>query len=292
MTLTNARATFGLNATATPISTGVSGSVRIGDASASLSFADANVAYAVRGIFAGSGDVMDIVLTTGVTSASTAWVAGIAQVETATVTAVGGITSDGTASITVTAAGMTGSPKSISVALTIATHTTATLIATAIAAALNADTAYAAMFTATSSGATVITTRKPTRDFTVPGGTLELYAANDATLNIAIPSGLGITAAGTSVNTTAGVISDGVKIYDNATDFEGAALPTLATVNGLMVKNNGAGTVTSGATDDYPVPAGSTALFAGPASIQLATNPNFTASGVTDITITVIGQTA
>jgi hypothetical protein len=70
----------------------------------------------------------------------------------------------------------------------------------------------------------------------VPGGTLNLYAANDATLNLAIPSGLGVTAAGTSTNTTAGVVSSGCKIYDgDGKDLEGSTLPNSSTIHAVKI---------------------------------------------------------
>lgn len=64
-------------------------------------------------------------------------------------------TVDGSLTVTVTAAGMTGTPKAVTVALIKLTQTTALLTADAIAAALNADTAVKAKFTATSIGGIV-----------------------------------------------------------------------------------------------------------------------------------------
>jgi len=122
--------------------------------------------------------------------------AGTAQVETATVVAAGGITADGTAVLTFTQSGEDSSI-TVPVALTTTTHTTATLIATAIAAALNLDGRVTRRWTVTSSVADVIFTRKRDSD--------GFFAENNAELNLAIPGGLGITAAATSVNTTAGV---------------------------------------------------------------------------------------
>ena len=292
MTLTQTRATFGLNAKATPTSSNVIGTVQIGASNKTVIFPDADVAYSLRAIFAGSGDALVIDLTDADTTGSTAFVAGAAQVETAIVTAGSGITTDGNATVTVTAAGMTGSPKAISVPLTAAAHTSATLIAVAIATALNADTAYAAMFTATSSGANVITTRKPTSTHTVPGGTLNLYAANDGTLNIALANGTcaGITTAATSTNTTAGVISDGVKIYDNATDFEGNAIPEIDTINSILYQV-ATGTITiDGADLEYTRMAALSAIL----RVYPTTDAYYTitSESATDLTITVVGTTA
>ena len=118
---------------------------------------------------------------------------GVLQVETATVaeTAPGTLTA-GNANVTVTAAGMTGSPKTVSVAL--ALNDSEATVATKIRAALAADTDVNAFFTVSGSSTAVVLTARTA-------------AANDATMNIAIsdPSLLGLTPALTSADTTAGV---------------------------------------------------------------------------------------
>ena len=98
---------------------------------------------------------------------------GTKQVETAEV--VGTITTAGNSTFTVTAAGMTGSPKAISVAVA-------------------ADSAVTGKFSVGGYGTKVELTALNA-------------AANDSTLNIAIANGTcaGLTAAPTSANTTAGV---------------------------------------------------------------------------------------
>lgn len=118
---------------------------------------------------------------------------GVFQVETAT--AAGTVTTAGNASVVVTAAGMTGSP--ITVTAAVALNDTANAIATAIRAALNANAVIAAFFTVSGATSAVILTRKSS-------------AANDATMNIAIADGtsVGVTTAATSANTTAGVRGD------------------------------------------------------------------------------------
>ena len=135
---------------------------------------------------------------TGMTGASsantTAGVAPVAQVETATVAS--GASANANVIVTVTAAGMTGSPKAINVAV-LSSDNTAALVAAKIRAALAADSAVAALFTVGGSSATVTLTR------TSPAG-----VSNDATLNIAIDgttNSTGVTDALTSANTTAGV---------------------------------------------------------------------------------------
>lgn len=121
----------------------------------------------------------------------------VAQIETATI--VGTITTAGNVSVTITAAGMTGSPKTIAVA--VALSDTAALIAGKIRTALAADTDVTAKYTV--SGATdkvILTAIAPD--------------VNDATLNIAIADGtsVGVTAAPSSANTTAGVPYDIVSV--------------------------------------------------------------------------------
>lgn len=115
---------------------------------------------------------------------------GTYQVETATV--VGTITTAGNATVVVTAAGMAGSPITLTVA--VALSDTATLVAGKIRTAMNANAVIAAFFTIGGTGADIILTRTA-------------VAANDATLNVSIDNGtsVGLTTAGTSANTTAGV---------------------------------------------------------------------------------------
>jgi len=298
MNLTNARATFGLNAKATPTSSNVSGSVQIGATNASTLFPDADVVYSLRAIFTGSSsNSASIDFFDGTAVTVTTLFSGNAQVETSTVTATSGATSSGTMTLVLTSAGMTGSPLNVPVALVTGTHTTAALIATAARTALTATAVIAERFTVGGTGADIVLTRKPTSTFTVPTGTLSLYAANDATLNLAIPSGLGVTAALSSTNTTSAVASDGVKIYDQGFDFEGDALPTITKVHAIQIKNAGTSAVTlSGNIDDViPIQSGATVLLSGDATTGLnidATGHVIGSAGVADLTITVIGQTA
>ena len=105
---------------------------------------------------------------------------------------VGAVTTAGNAVFTVTAAGMTGSPKAISVA--VALNDSAAVVAQKAREALGADSAVTAKFSVSGYGTMV-----------------ELTAltaiANDNTLNVAIANGTcaGLTASPTSENTTAGV---------------------------------------------------------------------------------------
>lgn len=111
------------------------------------------------------------------------------QVETAVVT--GTITLTGNATVTVTAYGMTNSPKAVSVAVT--NGDSASTVGGLVRTALAFDTDVAALFLVSGTGANVVLTK-------------HVAAANDSTLNIAIANGTctGLTAAPTSTNTTAG----------------------------------------------------------------------------------------
>jgi len=118
---------------------------------------------------------------------------GVYQVETAVI--VGTITLGGNMSVTVTAAGMTGSPKTLTVA--VALNDTATQVATKVRAALAADVDVMAMFSVGGTGANVALTALQS-------------AANDATLNIAYDNDTctGLTGDASSNNSTAGVKGD------------------------------------------------------------------------------------
>lgn len=113
------------------------------------------------------------------------------QLETATVAGTIGAAGAGDATVIITAAGMTGSPKTLSVA--VANDDTAALVAGKIRAALALDAAVIALFTVGGTGATV------TLEKIIP-------AATDSTLNISINNGTctGLTPALTSVNTATG----------------------------------------------------------------------------------------
>jgi len=114
---------------------------------------------------------------------------GVAQIETATAT--GTITLAGNAQVVVTAAGMTGSPKTFNVA--VALNDTAAQWATKVKNALAADGAVTARFAVSVTNNRISLTRL-------------VAAVNDSTLNIALANGTctGITAAPTSSNTQAG----------------------------------------------------------------------------------------
>jgi|SRR5882672_262703 len=114
---------------------------------------------------------------------------GVQQVETAT--AVGTIGTSGNATVIVTAAGMSGSPRTVSVAVT--STDTATVWAGKVRAALTADPIVNGFFVVSGATTAVILTARAT-------------APNDTTMNLSLDNGTctGITPALTSANTTAG----------------------------------------------------------------------------------------
>jgi len=286
MNLSNTRATVGLSTKATPLSTNVLGGVQIGSNNEAFTLATANVAYSLQAFFSASGNILSLNHLTGSTSGSTAYGAGTAQVVTAT--AVGTVTIAGNASIVVTAVGMTGSPKTIPVA--VAASDTPTLWAAKVRTALAADTAVTALFTVSGTTTAIILTRKPATVLVSAGITHHIHSANDATLNIAIATGTatGITAAATSANTTAGVATTGVLIYDgDAKDFEGTTLPTMTGVTGELFKTVGAAFIVTGNVNDlFTIGANGAAQFV-PGLAE--TTYTFAASAPGALQITVAG---
>jgi hypothetical protein len=294
--LSQCLAYYGLRATATPTGTNVTNDVQIGLSNTPVALTGANVAYSVRGIFAGSDDVLSLDLTTGSTTGSTAWVAGTAQIETAT--AAGTITGTGNASVVVTAADMTGSPKTISVA--VANSDTAATWAGKVRTALAADASVSELFTVGGTTTAISLTRKPTATYTVGSETVNIYPANDGTLNISLDNGTctGITTAGTSANTQSGTATDGVKIYDgDQKDYEGVTIPTINTIKAALfqIPSDSGGSVTAaGVTDDvFAIGYRNTVLFTGDASEEVDLDDSYTftsnsASGA-NFTVTVFG---
>ena len=274
MTLTTPQATVGLYATAAPTGSNLGGLLTIGDTNLRVNLTGADIAWSATAVLATATDAFVIGTDNGDTSGSTAWTVGTAQVETAT--CAGTVTAGGNASVVVTAAGLTGSPKTLSVA--VATSDTATAWAAKVRTALAADVDVAAMFAVSGATTAVVLTRR--HAVTVPTGTLEIYSANDATLNISLDNGTstGITTAATSANTTAGVITDGAKVYDgDQLDFEGVTIPTAASMQGVLIRCT-EGAVTQTSTDE------SAKLSSG--EWRLAANASGIASLLADLTFT------
>lgn len=289
MNLSTARATIGLQAKATPTSTAVGGSVPIGANPTVVSFPDADVIYAVRAFFAAGGPELDLATTTGSTTGSTAWVAGAAQIETAT--AAGTASASGDVTITVTSAGMTGSPLAIPVA--IVNGDTAATWAGKVRTALAANATIAERFTVSGTTTAIILTRKPGTVLTSDNETVNLFLATDATLNIAIGAGTtGITAATNSANTLAGTVTSGVLIRDgDAKDFEGVTIPTCVP-KAVLLANGGTAALEidgSGTLANLDIEGGSSILFAGGNVLTGETALTIVGSS-TFLTVTVLAE--
>lgn len=285
MNISNAKATYGLNARGVPKSVSVTGSVQIGDATISRDLV-ADVVYATRMIFAQTTNFVSFLLTSGNTYDQTAFSQGAPQIAIAT--AEGTVTAAGNASVTVTAVGLVGTP--LTIAVPVATGDTASVWAAKVRAALSSNAAVSLLLTVSGTGSSIIITRKPTFTFTVPTGLLYHYANQDSSLNLALATGTatGITAAPTSAVAQLGVATDGVKIYDQSTDFEGDTIPTIVNMQSVLMQNQGASSIVLSDGDAYTIAAGG-------ANLRVGTNPYYfttcTASGPTDMIITVIGST-
>lgn len=288
MNLSTARATIGLQAKATPTSTAVGGSVPIGANPTVVSFPDADVIYAVRAFFAAGGPSFTPNLTTGVTTGSTAFVAGAAQIETAT--AAGTASNGGNVTTTVTSAGMTGSPLAITTA--ILNGDTPTVWAGKVRTSLAANTTIAERFDVSGTTTSIILTRKPGTVLTSDNETVNLFLATDATLNIALAGPAGVTAAATSANTLAGTVTSGVLIRDgDAKDFEGATIPTCVPKAVLFV-NGGTAALEidgGGTLANLDIEGGSSILFAGGNVLTGETALTIVGSG-TYLTVTVLAE--
>lgn len=132
--------------------------------------------------------------------------AGVKQINTATVVGTIGASGAGNATVVITAAGLTGSPLTIPVA--VANNDTASAVAGKIVTALLATPVVAAFFAISASGAAITFTKK------VP-------SANDSTLNIAISNGTctGLTAAPTSTLSQSGAVGTAIfKVLSDSGD--------------------------------------------------------------------------
>ena len=288
MNLSTARATIGLQAKATPTSTAVGGSVPIGANPTVVSFPDADVIYAVRAFFAAGGPELDLATTTGSTTGSTAWVAGAAQIETAT--AAGTASASGNVTTTVTSAGMTGSPLAITTA--ILNGDTAATWAGKVRTSLAANATIAERFDVSGTTTSIILTRKPGTVLTSDNETVNLFLATDATLNIALTGPAGVTAAPTSANTLAGTVTSGVLIRDgDAKDFEGVTIPTCVP-KAVLFANGGTAALEidgSGTLANLDIEGGSSILIAGGNVLTGETALTIVGSS-TFLTVTVLAE--
>jgi len=296
MTLTNPRATFGLNARTTPTKSGTSGTVQIGASNETVTLTNTKQ-VSFDAIIVGSTSDLVIDISDLDNTGSTAWTAGTAQVETAT--AAGTITTAGNASVVVTSAGMTGSPITLTVA--VALSDTATLWAAKVRTALNANAVIAARFTVGGSTTAISLTRKATSTYTLNGTSVPVYPATDATLNISLDNGTctGITTAATSANTTAGVATAGAYVPDlDGNDFEGEASGGLASVDAVYIKNASTSVANALLTQstvmtDYPLTPGDILQVAGTTGLlptsDITVEPSATGDESCYVTITLAG---
>jgi hypothetical protein len=284
MIISSALTNNGTSFTASPASSLTTGRVTVGTSAAQQSFATADIGYAISARLTTSSTTATLDVQTGVCTGSAAFVAGVAQVETATVIAAAGATSSGNCIVTVTGSTLTGSPLAVTIPLTTSANT-AILVASALASGLNANTAIADKYSVTSSGANIVLTVKADANGN--------YLANDGTLNIAIPSGLGITAASTSTDTTAGVVSSGVQVLDgDGKDFEGVTLPSMARIYALEINVTSGSASASNGTQVLTLPC-KIWNTSGITGTMLTADLIITATSAgTNITITALGKSS
>lgn len=284
MAISAAQTITGSNCQGQATSSLVTGIVQIGASQTATQFTTADIGYAVGVEIVASGGSVAIDLQTGIATPSAAYVAGTAQVETATVVASAGCTSNGSCSLTFTSAAVTGSPLTVAVNLTTASNTAA-LVAATLAAGLAANTAIAAVWTVTSSGANIVITRKSDAN--------GYKYANEAGTNLAIPAGLGITAAPTSANTTAGVVSSGVRVLDgDGKDFEGVTLVTMARLYSLEINVTSGSAGAGNGTDVFHLPAKVWNTTGFTDTLLTADLTLTSTAAATNLTITAIGKSS
>lgn len=221
ITPNSARAYHGLQATAEPTSEGVTGTLTIGQGqtATTLSGASESIVLAVE---VDSTYNVAIAMDTLIPVLAGA---GVAQVETAT--AAGTITASGNATVIVTGDDITGSPLTLSVAVT--NGDTASTWAGKVRIALN-NSVVADLYTVGGSTTAITLTRTDKR-------------YNDPTLNISLNNGTcaGITPALTSASTTAGV--NPAKCWRvsgttfDGTNFEGVDLPDFGAFYGMQIRS-------------------------------------------------------
>lgn len=226
MAISGTQVRYELTASANTSTVHATGGFQIGTPLTTVTYGSTpDVAYSLK-MTISEGDTLTLDTATGVVTGT---VTGVKQKETATVIAAGGCTSNGDLDLVITAVGLAGSPMTVPVALTTATHTTQDLIAQECRTVLAATTAITDFFAVSGATNTII---------------LEALtaAADDATMNIAIPAALGVSAAASSANTTAGVSSSYASRVSgadwDATDHEGIALPAMPTLFSVLMTSS------------------------------------------------------
>lgn len=233
MNISSTLINYNVSAQATAARAGSGSAITLLQSTATLVPSDANQVYSTHYVLAGATTAATLVLSTG-DATGDAWTAPVKQVETAT--AAGTITAAGNAKATVTAAGMTGSPKDVTFA--VANTDTASAWAEKARTALAADTDVSAMFDVSGTGTSIILTRKPLATYTLGSTTIEMAYSNDATLNVALDNDTctGITTAATSANTTTAVVGDGAYVANDDVDYEGIALDSPTDIYGVLIE--------------------------------------------------------
>jgi hypothetical protein len=283
MNLNSVSAFLGLRANASPTSTNVTNDVQIGVSAQQIAFPTASAAYSVR-MFIADGSTVDLDLLTNDTTGSDAWVAGVAQVETAT--AVGTITGTGNATVVFTGP-VVGSPITLSVP--VVNGDTAAVWAEKVRVALAANGPISDNYTIGGASTSIIITRKPWEE--VSG--VPFYLTNNSGLNISLDNGTctGITTAATSANTTLGVATSGALILDGDEDVFGEPISG-ATVAAMLISCGAGSCVVSNETDTYELGQGLQRLIiGGGASSAFLGSSDFTFQSIdnaVEITLTVI----
>jgi hypothetical protein len=227
MPVSSAQAIIGLNAAGTPSRTNVTGTVQIGPSQSQIAFPDADAAYSVRMIIT-EESTANLNLLTNSTTGSDAWTAGVAQVETAT--AAGTITASGDLAVVVSGSTIPSTP--ITLAVPVTSGDTAAVWAGKVRSAMNANANIADYLPITGETTAIIGTRTPLQ--TVNG--VNIYAGNDATINISLDNGTctGVTTAATSANTTVGVATSGAFILDGDEDVWGDPIPEASAFSAVL----------------------------------------------------------
>lgn len=237
---TNAQAIFGLSAESEATGTRTTGSVVVGLPQTAIRFSDADIkAWSFRALFSDNSPGQKITFRCDGTSIvpDNPFVAGAAQEEY--INGAGTISTAGNAKITVTSAGMTGSPKAVYFA--VALSDTPTMWISKAKAALEADAIITERFSVSAFGARLTLTRKPLFTNEKVSPSLNYYASNDSTMNIAVANDTcaGITSVTTSTTQTNGVLTTGIKLLDgDGKDWEGNTIDAnQGTVYAVLVEN-------------------------------------------------------
>lgn len=294
MNLFNPIESTGVRTGARPSSANIAGQIAIGADIETVRLLGADVAYSFQAVIA-NGDTCKVEIETNEEDSvvNFDFVAGTAQVETAT--AAGTVTAAGNAKATITAAGLTGSPLVITFA--VANGDTAAQWAAKARAAIAANAAVSALFEVSGTTTAIILTRKPTASYQVGTQTLDVFAANDATLNIALDNdtSTGITPAASSADTTAGVATSGTFAPDaNGKDWEGNDIPTGWEIQAIHAKViEGDCDVTIGSLFTGDLETGESVTITKQTELPSAASAGeieFESTGVSFVSFTVIGK--